>query len=446
MAIVVFRSGSSGGGNSTPSGFSLAGLSNLTFSTQAGGLAVGRNAALGTRVDFVGTGFTYVSGQLAGGTVTSIELTNPDNSGVDFSELAVPVATLNGWIQSNQTAAFLATTLAGNDRISGTPANDTLEGYGGDDTLEPQTGADILLGDDGVDTVVLPVPVNATVLSGTPTGQATLTGPGLSDTFSSVERLQFVDGTRYYDAGSSAAQVVRMYEAALGRAPDSLGLAFWTSALSGGASLNQLASSFIGSAEFQARFPGAAQTPTSFVTQLYANVLQRAPDSGGLAHWTGLLQNGTLSQADVLHSFSESQENQARTAPLIANGVFAADEQAAQVARLYYSTLGRAPDTAGLIYWTGQNAGAQLQQVAEGLVSSQEFQSQYGALSNQAFVDRLYLNVLGRPADAAGEAFWTGQINSGAATRAAAVTGFSESPEHRTLLAPKIEQSGVLLS
>lgn len=448
MTDLIFRTNTTTGGNSTPSGISLAGFGNLTYSTQSNHIAIGLNTALGENDTLYGAGFTYASGQLTGGTITEIDNTRSDNSGFILRGISVPVATFNAWVQSNQSSTFLSATLGGGANVFGTPNNDTLQGYGGSNIFYPATGSDSIIGGSGIDTVVLPDAFHQDTISGSPPNHATITGPDLNDTLSSVERVQFIDGTEYYDAGSPAAEVVRMYQAALGRAADPLGLAYWVSALSNGASLNQLASSFIGSAEFQARFPGAAQNPASFVTQLYSNVLGRAPDAGGLSYWTGLLQNGTQKQADVLQSFSESAENQARTAPLTANGVWAANEQASQVARLFYTTLGRAPDAGGLIYWTGQLTGgyATLEQEAAGFMATPEFQTQYSALGNQAFVDLLYRNVLGRPGDAGGEAYWTGQINNGSATRAGVVTSFSESAEHQSALAPRIDASGVLFS
>ncbi len=48
---------------------------------------------------------------------------------------------------------------------------------------------------------------------------------------------------------------------------------------------------------------------TQFVTLLYNNVLDRAPDSGGLATWVNALNAGTLSRVDVLLNFSDSAEH-----------------------------------------------------------------------------------------------------------------------------------------
>lgn len=65
---------------------------------------------------------------------------------------------------------------------------------------------------------------------------------------------------------------------------------------------------------------GANSTDTNFVTLLYNHVLHRDPDAEGNAYWLNALHNG-MTRGAVLASFSESPENIAQTAPLIANGI-----------------------------------------------------------------------------------------------------------------------------
>ena len=52
----------------------------------------------------------------------------------------------------------------------------------------------------------------------------------------------------------------------------------------------------------------------------------------------------------------------------------------------------------------------------------------YGALSNRAFVELVYNNVLGRQGDGGGVAHWEGQLNGGR-DRGSVMVGFSESAE-----------------
>lgn len=104
-------------------------------------------------------------------------------------------------------------------------------------------------------------------------------------------------------------QVYRLYQAALDRAPDYAGFASWFGMLdNNGGSVQDVAKSFVNSAEFRAKY--GALSNTQFVTQLYANVLDRAPDAAGLAAWVGALDGG-MSRADLLLGFSDSAEMRA---------------------------------------------------------------------------------------------------------------------------------------
>jgi hypothetical protein len=106
-------------------------------------------------------------------------------------------------------------------------------------------------------------------------------------------------------------EAYRLYRAALHRAPDPAGLAGWTSQLDSGVSEAQVAQGFVNSAEFQSIF--TSPDNTGFVTQLYQNVLGRAPDPAGLQSWLADL-NGGASRANVLIGFSDSLENRLLTA------------------------------------------------------------------------------------------------------------------------------------
>ena len=116
------------------------------------------------------------------------------------------------------------------------------------------------------------------------------------------------------------AEVYRIYEAGLGRAPDPSGLTNWTAQLAAGATPVQVAQSITGSAEFQQKYGGLS--PTDFITDLYQNVLHRAPDPSGLQSWTTYLQKGGT-DAGVVIGFADSVENRALTsAATHANWVF----------------------------------------------------------------------------------------------------------------------------
>ena len=113
-------------------------------------------------------------------------------------------------------------------------------------------------------------------------------------------------------------QVFRLYGATLGREPDSTGFLNWYQGLvrgqegTGGVTLSQAAGAFVNSAEFQKTYGDLDNT--DFVTLLYRNVLDRAPDQRGLDRWVGELDSGT-SRAEVVLGFSQSGEFRSRTTP-----------------------------------------------------------------------------------------------------------------------------------
>lgn len=111
-------------------------------------------------------------------------------------------------------------------------------------------------------------------------------------------------------ANGNEAQAYRLYQAAFDRVPDQPGLVHWINHMDNGLSLTDVAANFLASDEFRQLY-GASQSTTEFVTRLYNNVLDRAPDVQGQAHWETALNGGSLTKAQVLMSFSESPENRA---------------------------------------------------------------------------------------------------------------------------------------
>lgn len=106
----------------------------------------------------------------------------------------------------------------------------------------------------------------------------------------------------------TSAPIVRLYDAAFDRAPDPSGLDYWTDQMTSGMTLETIASGFIASPEFASLY-GSNPTDQQFVTLLYNNVLDRAPDAEGLAWWSGQLENGSYTRPGTLLGFSESPEN-----------------------------------------------------------------------------------------------------------------------------------------
>lgn len=101
-----------------------------------------------------------------------------------------------------------------------------------------------------------------------------------------------------------------------------------------------------------------------------------------------------------------------------------------QVARLYSAYFLRQPDQAGYDYWVGLRAsGTTLAAISAAFEGSPEFNALYGSLSDSQFIDQVYQNVQGRPADAGGKAFWLDFLAAGN-SRGDVMIGFSESSEY----------------
>jgi uncharacterized protein (TIGR01370 family) len=118
-----------------------------------------------------------------------------------------------------------------------------------------------------------------------------------------------------------------------------------------------------------------------------------------------------------------------------ADGRIAYDEAALQLYRLYEAAFDRTPDAAGLSFWLAElDAGRlDLKSVARLMLRSDEFEARFGdpeVLGEADLVGLLYRNVLGREADGADLAYWTGAIADGLAPEQFLLE-ISESAENR---------------
>jgi hypothetical protein len=118
---------------------------------------------------------------------------------------------------------------------------------------------------------------------------------------------------------SEDALVYQLYQAAYDRMPDYAGFVYWAGqADARQMTALQLADQFLAAPEFTAAF-GANPSNDAYVTELYANVLGRAPDAAGLAYWEAQANAGTP-RDQLLVDFATSSENVALIAPHTANG------------------------------------------------------------------------------------------------------------------------------
>jgi methionine-rich copper-binding protein CopC len=167
-------------------------------------------------------------------------------------------------------------------------------------------------------------------------------------------------------------------------------------------------------------------TTANFVEQLFTKFFGRSADLDGLGYWVKLIDGGVANAAQATQSFLDSAEYGGLVLP---------------IARLYYAAFNRIPDAGGLAYWLGQaQKGATVQQIGADFVRSAEFQTLYGKnVVDANFVDLLYKNVLGRPADAGGKAYWVAQLGVSKQSRASVLANFSNSLEFITNKNPEIK-------
>ena len=100
--------------------------------------------------------------------------------------------------------------------------------------------------------------------------------------------------------------VIRLYFAFFKRSPDVSGANYWITKRKNGTNLNQIASNFAGSSEFQNKYGSLSNQ--DFVKQIFVNVFDRQPDPNGLAYWTKKLDQKTATRGQVMVGFSESNE------------------------------------------------------------------------------------------------------------------------------------------
>jgi len=164
--------------------------------------------------------------------------------------------------------------------------------------------------------------------------------------------------------------------------------------------------------------------PNAVVDAAYHDLFNRAPSAHELYFGVATLNGPTTAQA-YLASLLASSTYQARMGGL---------------ARSYRAYFLRDPDQGGLNYWfTKVNAGWSTTQLSDYFAKSSEFQTRYGALDNGAFVDLIYQNVLNRKPDAAGRAYWVGQLDAKRKTRGQVMVGYSESNEYKAATAGRVK-------
>lgn len=147
-------------------------------------------------------------------------------------------------------------------------------------------------------------------------------------------------------------------------------------------------------------FDGTANSANArWVVDLYAQVFGRPADLGGLDHWLArIAAGGETSRHSVARSFLNSTEG-AQNEALLA----------------YNDLLDRDPDPEGLAFWTDFLRTGSVNTLRFQHLASDEYFAITGG-TNEAYVDALYLGLLGRSIDPEGFEYYVDLLDTGTPT------------------------------
>jgi hypothetical protein len=159
------------------------------------------------------------------------------------------------------------------------------------------------------------------------------------------------------------------------------------------------------------RFVPAVPANEAYIASLYEAFLGRSAEPGGLANWNAQLNAG-VSRAQVALGIENSAEAISRTV------------------QIYYQVfLGRPAETGGLNGWVQSvEHGASLEVVKANILGSNEFFLKSGA-TVPSYLNAVYENEIGRPIDSVALATWIPIASSSIAGRANAAFGIMRSAE-----------------
>jgi autotransporter-associated beta strand protein len=325
---------------------------------------------------------------------------NPSVFGQPVTFTATVTSTLAG--TPTGTVTFMdGTAVVGTGTVNGgvaTFASSTLSAglhlitavYSGDSTFGPSTSTSVSQSVNRASTTTtVSSSLNPSMSGQTVTFTAVVSAavPGAGTPTGTVT---FMDGSTFLGTGSLSG----------GRAT------FQTSTLS--VATHQITAVYSGDANFTGSTSAAltqtvnqSGTPNQrFVTQVYHDLLGRAPDPGGLSHFSSLLDMNQATRSQVAELIQSSQEGRTQ-----------------QVQTLFQMFLGRQADAVGLdlsTRWLGM--GGSFFQLQSAIVSSQEYFQRAGG-TNNGYLTTVYRDALGRSIDSVGQSLGS-QALAGGASRA----------------------------
>ncbi|WP_421119550.1 DUF4214 domain-containing protein [Aquihabitans daechungensis] len=170
---------------------------------------------------------------------------------------------------------------------------------------------------------------------------------------------------------------------------------------------------------------GPFTTIDAFVAQQHLDLLGRSATASEHAAAEAGIASGAVTPEGLVIALRRGTDGTSSVDPM---------------ARLYRATFLRIPDRSGLDYWIGKKRrGMKLTAIAENFARSSEFIRRYGSLTDRKYVERLYLNVLGRAGDPGGIDYWTGKLTRRTQTRGQVLAGMSESNEYKRTQSSEVD-------
>ncbi|KQO53860.1 hypothetical protein ASF08_17175 [Methylobacterium sp. Leaf85] len=205
----------------------------------------------------------------------------------------------------------------------------------------------------------------------------------------------------------------------------------------------RLEDAVISGVEFYQKY--GTTTNAEFVEQMYRNAYGRSAELSELNAWidkVGFSKAGRVSLVNTLASSAEhltignthavTNNTQNFSGSLSIDRT--TDRAVAQniVDSLYITGLGRHADSDGSASNTNLllNGGLTDYQIANALITSQEFQDRYGTLNDSQFVAQMFQNGLNRAPTSAELSAWSQSLTAGSISRADFVSDIAGSPDH----------------
>jgi uncharacterized metal-binding protein len=184
-------------------------------------------------------------------------------------------------------------------------------------------------------------------------------------------------------------------------------------------------------------------TNAQFVEQMYRNAYDRGASVAEMKSWLDRMAGGTATREDVVLDLWQSAEHVVTSnIHRISNNTFnvtgnfefehTTDKSDAKniIDRLYVTTIASHVGDGNINTSLLLSGGITKSQVAANLLGSTAFQNKYGTLSDQNFVNQMFLNGLDRAPTTQERTSWATLIANGTISRADFVVAIADSPEY----------------